>query len=91
MKVALLVPVAKISAPLHPTYTFVNAAQQLTAYIGAHPNGNRQLISVSGDEMSLITKISALCGDFGTVDLPTKSATYMAGWYAAWNSLDPNA
>ena len=74
---------------LHPSYTFVNAAQLLTAYIDAHPGGNRQLMSVSGDEISLITKIPALCDDFGTADLSTKSARYMPGWYVTWNSLDP--
>jgi hypothetical protein len=74
---------------LHPSYTFVKAARQLTAYIDAHPNGNRQLMSVSGDEISLITHVPALCDDFGTMDLPARSARYMPGWYAAWNSLDP--
>jgi hypothetical protein len=81
--------VRTLNYALHPSYTFVNAAQQLTAYIDAHPNGNRQLMSVSGDEISLITKVPALCDDFGTVDLPARSARYMPGWYAAWNSLDP--
>jgi hypothetical protein len=74
---------------LHPSYTFVNAARQLTAYIDAHPNGNRQLMSISGDEISLLTHVPALCDDFGTVDLPEKSSRYMPGWYAAWNGLDP--
>jgi hypothetical protein len=74
---------------MHPSYTFVNAAQQLTAYIDAHPNGNRLLMSVSGDEISLITHLPALCDDFGTADLPAKLARYKPGWYAAWNSLDP--
>ncbi len=74
---------------LHPSYTFVNAAQQLTAFIESHPNGNPQLMSVSGDEISLIAHVPALCDDFGTVDLATKSGRYMPGWYAAWNSLDP--
>jgi hypothetical protein len=74
---------------MHPSYTFVNAAQQLAEYIDTHPNGNRQLMSVSGDELSLITRVPALCDDFGTIDLPARSARYMPGWYAAWNSLDP--
>lgn len=74
---------------LHPSYTFVNAAQQLTEYIDAHPNGSRQLMSISGDEISLITHLPALCDDFGTVGLPAKSGRYMPGWYAAWNGLDP--
>ena len=74
---------------LHPSYTFVNAARQLTEYIDEHPNGNRQLMSISGDEISLTTHVPALCDDFGTVNLPEKTARYMPGWYAAWNGLDP--
>ena len=81
--------VRTIQYALRPSYTFVNAAQQLTAYIDAHPNGNRQLLSISGDEISLVTYLPALCDDFGTVDMPTKLARYMPGWYAAWNDLDP--
>jgi 4-amino-4-deoxy-L-arabinose transferase and related glycosyltransferases of PMT family len=76
---------------LHPSYTFVNAARQLTEYIDSHPNGNRQLLSISGDEISLITHLPALCDDFGTDPLETKAAQYRPGWFAAWNSLDPGA
>jgi len=79
---------------LHPEYTFVNAAQQLTQYIDAHPNGKRLLLSISGDEIGLITHLPALCDDFVTpsaqiTDLPTKIAAYQPGWYASWNDLDP--
>jgi hypothetical protein len=74
---------------LHPTYTFVNAARQLTEYMDTHPNGNRKLMSISGDEISLITQVPALCDDFGTVELAARSSMYKPGWYAAWNSLDP--
>jgi hypothetical protein len=73
----------------HPQYTFVTAAEQLTQYIDAHPNGNRLLLSISGDEMTLLTHVQALCDDFGTEDLPDKIARYKPGWYAAWNDLDP--
>jgi 4-amino-4-deoxy-L-arabinose transferase-like glycosyltransferase len=73
----------------HPEYTWVTAAHDLTQYIDQHPNGNRLLVSVSGDEISLITHLPTLCDDFGTVDLPTKMAQYQPGWYASWNSLDP--
>ncbi len=73
----------------HPEYTFMRAAAELTDYIDAHPNGNRLLVSISGDEFMLLTHLPALCDDFGTQDLPAKTATYQPGWYAAWNDLDP--
>lgn len=74
---------------LHPQYTFVNAAQALTRYIDAHPNGRRMLVSVSGDQIMLATHLPALCDDFGTVDLPEKLGMYQPGWFASWNDLDP--
>jgi hypothetical protein len=78
----------------HPEYTFVTAAQQLTQYIDEHPNGKRLLVSISGDEISLVTHIPALCDDFGTPtgvfpDLVSKLAFYKPGWYATWNDIDP--
>ena len=78
----------------HPEYTFVDAATRLTNYIDTHPNGNRLLVSVSGDEISLITHIPALCDDFGTPtpempDLVSKLAYYQPGWWATWNDIDP--
>lgn len=81
--------VRTIEYALHPTYSFVDAAGRLTDYIDAHPNGNRVLVSISGDEISLIGHVPALCDDFGTIDLPTKLGNYAPGWYAAWNDLDP--
>jgi hypothetical protein len=85
--------VQTVSYAAHPEYTFVNAARQLTAYIDEHPNGNRLLVSISGDEISLVTHIETLCDDFGTLspafpDLPTKMAVYKPGWWATWNDID---
>jgi hypothetical protein len=74
---------------MHPQYTWVNAAAGLTKYIDAHPNNNRLLLSVSGDEITLFTHLPALCDDFGTMELPDKLAKYQPGWYASWNDLDP--
>jgi hypothetical protein len=59
-----------------------------------HPNGKRLLLSISGDELSLVNHVPALCDDFvtphpGIADLPEKLAVYQPGWYAAWNDLDP--
>ena len=74
---------------LHPQYTWVTAAENLTRYIDEHPNGNRLLVSISGDEITLITHLPSLCDDFGTEPLDLKLAHYKPGWYAAWNDLDP--
>jgi hypothetical protein len=77
----------------HPEYSFVNAAKQLTNYIDTHPNGKRLLVSISGDQITLVTGVPTLCDDFGAPtrsipDLSTKLAYYHPGWYAAWNNLD---
>jgi hypothetical protein len=74
---------------MHPEYTFVDAAQQLTRYIDEHPNGKRLLVSISGDQITLVTHLPSICDDFGTHELATKLATYQPGWYAAWNDIDP--
>jgi 4-amino-4-deoxy-L-arabinose transferase-like glycosyltransferase len=78
----------------HPEYTFVNAAQRLTQYIDTHPNGRRLLVSISGDQITLVTHLPTLCDDYGTPsasfpDLPSKLAHYQPGWYATWNDFDP--
>lgn len=83
-----------LSYASHPEYTFIDAARQLSRYIDAHPNGNRLLVSISGDEIALATHLPTLCDDFGTPsstfpDLPAKVAYYRPGWYATWNDLDP--
>jgi len=78
----------------HPEFTLVDAARRLTEYIDNHPNGNRLLVSISGDQITLITHLPTLCDDFGAPtksmpDLPGKLAYYQPGWYATWNDLDP--
>ncbi|MGA8042630.1 MAG: glycosyltransferase family 39 protein [Terracidiphilus sp.] len=83
-----------VSYAMHPEFTFVNAAQQLTQYIDGHPNGRRLLVSISGDEITLTAHLPTLCDDFdtpipGMPDLPAKLAVYKPGWYASWNDLDP--
>ena len=74
---------------MHPEYTYVNAAAALTQYIDAHPNGRRLLLSISGDDLTLMTHLPSICDDFGTVDLPVRTEEYQPGWYASWNDLDP--
>ncbi len=73
----------------HPQYTWVNAAGQLARYIDTHPNGKPLLVSISGDDITLVTHLPTLCDDFGTENLPSKMAAYQPGWYAAWNDIDP--
>ena len=73
----------------HAEYTFVNAAMQLTQYIDAHPNGRRLLVSVSGDEITLITHLPTLCDELSSEDLARKVARYQPGWFASWNDIDP--
>lgn len=85
--------VQTMSFAAHPEYTFVTAARQLTAYIDQHPNGNRLLVSISGDEISLISHVQALCDDFSMrtatfPDVGTKLAIYKPGWWATWNDID---
>jgi hypothetical protein len=75
----------------HPEYTWVTAAGQLTRYIDTHPNGKRLLLSISGDEITLITHLPSMCDDFGTLDLPDKLGKYQPGWYATWNDIDPGS
>jgi hypothetical protein len=74
---------------LHPQYTFVKAARQLTHYVGQHPNGKRLLVSISGDQIALVTHLPTLCDDFGTQELVSKLVAYQPGWYATWNDIDP--
>jgi hypothetical protein len=78
-----------VSFAAFPEYTFMNAARGITRYIDRHPNGNRILVSISGDQITMATGLPSLCDDFGTQDLPGKLAAYQPGWYAAWNDLDP--
>ncbi len=73
----------------HPEYTYVHAADKLTRYIDKHPNGKRLLLSISGDEITMMTHLPSICDDFGTQDLVSKLAVYQPGWFATWNDLDP--
>lgn len=83
-----------LSYVAHPEYTWVDAARNLTRYIDEHPNGNRLLVSISGDEITLVTHLPTMCDDFGTPtaeipDLSARVAVYKPGWYATWNEMDP--
>jgi hypothetical protein len=83
-----------LSYTVHPEYTFVTAARQLTDYIDRHPDRRRLLVSISGDEITLLTHLPTLCDDFSMrtrefPDLATKLLAYQPGWWATWNVIDP--
>jgi hypothetical protein len=99
--VALFVLIAGINGiwtlkyATHPEYTFINAARQLTQYIDDHPNGNRLLVSDSGDEITLATQLPSRCDTVARPcswfpDKAARFALYQPGWYATWNKLDHN-
>jgi hypothetical protein len=75
----------------HPEYTYVNAATALTQYIDTHPNGKRLMVSTSGDEITLITGLPAICDELSTDDLADKVGRYEPGWFSSWNGVDPSA
>lgn len=73
----------------HPEYTWVSAAEKLTQYIDTHPNGKRELVSVSGDDITLMTHLPTLCDEISFDDLGEKARRQKPGWYASWNGIDP--
>jgi len=87
---ATMVHAAKtIEYATHPEYTWVDAAEKLTRYIDTHPNGKRELVSVSGDDITLMTHLPTLCDEISFDDLGEKLERYQPGWYASWNGIDP--
>jgi len=75
----------------HPEYTFVNTATELTRYIDTHPNGKRLMVATSGDEITLMTGLPAICDELSTDDLADKVGRYEPGWFSSWNGVDPSA
>lgn len=79
-----------VSWTAHPEYGFIHAAEGITAYIDQHSQGrDRLLLSISGDEISLITGVPAICTDYGTWPLTERIHEYRPGWFAEWNEIDP--
>jgi hypothetical protein len=82
-----------INYAAHPKFTFVNAARQLTQYIDDHPNGKRLLVSISGDQIALVTNLPTLCDPTSMPcnsfpDPASELARYQPGWYAEWDGID---
>jgi hypothetical protein len=75
---------------VHPEYTWVNAATQLTQYIDTHPNGKRLMVSTSGDEITLVTHLPTICDELSTEDLAEKLGRFEPGWFSSWNDIDPD-
>lgn len=77
----------------HPEYTYLRAAQSLASYIDQHPitqqaGANRMVLSVSSDQLRLMTGLPAICDDFGTEPLADRIARYQPAWFASWNDVD---
>jgi hypothetical protein len=81
--------VKTIEYATHPEYTWVDAAAELTQYIDTHPNGKRELVAVSGDDITLMTHLPSLCDEISFDDLGEKVGRQQPGWYASWNGIDP--
>lgn len=73
----------------HPEYSLVHAARGIAGYIDQHPGPHRLLLSISGDNIELMTGVPAICDDYGAWDLPYRIHTYQPGWFAEWNDIDP--
>ncbi len=79
-----------VSFATHPQYTLLSAADGLTAYIRMHEGKtNPLLLSISGDQISLMTHQPAICSDYGSIDLSERILHYQPGWFAEWNEVDP--
>jgi hypothetical protein len=72
----------------YPEYTWWNAAQSIAHTIEQQPASQRVLLSISGDEIALMTGIPAICDDYGTWDVPFRIHAYQPGWFATWNEVD---
>ena len=75
----------------HPQYTWLHASEGIKLYIDQHPESRRMLLSVSSDDITLMTGLPTICDDFGATDLAYRIHQYRPGWYAAWNELDPGS
>ena len=71
-----------------PEYTFERAAQQVKHVVDSDPARSRLVLSISGNNLSLLTGLPSICDDFGTMDLEDRIAAYRPGWYVAWNDVE---
>jgi hypothetical protein len=73
---------------LHPEYSFTRAASEIHDIVAADHTHNPLVLSISGSNLSLMTGLSSICDDFGTVDLAVRVREYHPGWYVTWNQVD---
>jgi hypothetical protein len=59
-----------VVAARHAQYTYLQAAQALTRYVDMHPGGKRLLLSISGDQISVMAGLPAISDEFGVLGLP---------------------
>ncbi len=73
----------------HPEFSYSTAARALAGTIDQAPGDNKLLMSISGDQLTLMAGVKSICDDFGTDELETRIVRYNPGWYAAWDEIDP--
>ena len=71
-----------------PQYTFARAAQQIKQVVDSDPRRSHLVLSISGNNLSLLTGLRSICDDFGTLELEDRIAAYRPGWYVAWNEVE---
>src|SRR5665213_1660842 len=72
----------------HPTYTFVDAAENNRQIVLADKTHSHLILSISASALTLMTGLPSIDDDFGTMDLNERVRVYRPGWYAAWNEVD---
>jgi hypothetical protein len=76
----------------HPEYTFLSAANRVHDEVEHEARGaaghSPLLLSISGSDISLMTGLSSICDDFGTMMLSDRLAVYKPGWFASWNYVE---
>jgi hypothetical protein len=78
----------------HPEFTYLAAARELAqtmdrASADNKSGNNKLLMSISGDQLTLMVGVKAICEDFGTDELEQRIERYNPGWYASWDDIDP--
>ena len=73
-----------------PEYTFARAAREVKQVVDSDPKRNHLVLSISGNNLSLLTGLRSICDDFGTLELEDRIAAYRPGWYIAWNEVEPD-
>ena len=48
------------------------------------------MVSISGDEITLVTHLPTICDELSTEDLAEKLGRFEPGWFSSWNDIDPN-